>query len=332
MGMTLTQLGHLVAVARTGSFSAAARALGVAQSAVSQSIAALEVDLDVKLLDRTPRSCRLTPLGEQFLADAQRIVRDAEDSRQRIRRAGRAGEGRLVLGLTGGLSGLLTEKLLGYAKAEKAGVAALDLAIVEGSVGRLRELLLEDRIDCAITYDVAESDPHLRGRLIAFEPMQLVAHPHTMARLLRPGPVDLSQIARFPLFLPSLKREHGAGRLLAREAEKGGVTLDVRHELQSTSLIRRLLVQDKLAMVGGIGAIADEVASHALEARVVELPAFTRAVCFATHASRQQGPALDRLLQDVERIAAEFLLPAGLWQATRGVYSPPDYALFRKLR
>ena len=73
--MTLVQLTHFVAVARAGSFSAAARSLGVAQSAVSQSIAGLERDLDAKLLDRTSRTCRLTPLGEQFLADAQRATR-----------------------------------------------------------------------------------------------------------------------------------------------------------------------------------------------------------------------------------------------------------------
>jgi LysR family transcriptional regulator, nitrogen assimilation regulatory protein len=329
MAMTLVQLAQFVAVAKAGSFSAAARQLGVAQSAVSQAIAALERDLDAKLLDRTSRNCRLTPLGEQFLADAQRIVRDAEDTRQRIRRAGRSGEGSLVLGLTGGLSGLLTERLLGYVKAEAPG---LDLAVVEGSVGRLRELLLEDRIDCAITYDVTDDDPQLRGRFVAWEPMHLVAHPDTMSRLLQPGPVDLRQIARFPLFLPSLAREHGAGRLLLREAEKEGVTLDIRYELQSTSLIRRLLIQDRLAAVIGVGSIVDEVAAGALAARVVELPAFTRAVCVAARASRQRGPADARLLQGVQQIAADFLLPCRLWRSTRGDYAPPDYELFRRLR
>ena len=327
--MTLVHLAQFVAVSRAGSFSAAARQLGVAQSAVSQSIAALERDLDAKLLDRTSRSCRLTPLGESFLADAQRIVRDAEETRQRIRRAGRGGAGGLVLGLTGGLSGLLTERLLGYVKTQAPG---LDLAVVEASVGRLRELLLEDRIDCAITYDVSEDDSQLRGRFVAWEPMHLVAHPETMARLLQPGPVDLRQVARFPLFLPSLAREHGAGRLLMQEAAKEHVTLDTRYELQSTSLIRRLLIQDRLAAVIGIGAIADEVASGALAARVVHVPAFTRAVCVATRASRQAGPADARLLQGVQQIAANFLLPCRLWRAVRGEYAEPDYELFRRLR
>jgi LysR family nitrogen assimilation transcriptional regulator len=327
--MTLVQLIHFVTVAKAGSFSGAARILEVAQSAVSQSIAALERDLDAKLLDRTSRTCRVTPLGEQFLVDAQRIVRDAEDTRDRIRRAGRAGEGHLVLGLTGGLSGLLTERLLGYVMTQAPG---LDIAIVEGSVGRLRELLLEQRIDCAITYEVAQDDPQLRGRFIAFEPMHLVAHPEVASRLLKPGPIDLAQIARFPLFLPSLLREDGAGRLLAHEAAKHHVTLDIRYELQSTSLMRRLLVQDKLATVIGIGSIVDEVASGELTARVVELPAFTRAVFLATQASRQPGPAEARLLQAVQQIAADFLLPCGLWRTARGQFTRPDYELFRRLR
>jgi len=58
-------------VVRSGSFSGAARTLGVTTTAVSKSVARLEQRLDVRLLNRTTRSVHLTAEGEQFYALVQ---------------------------------------------------------------------------------------------------------------------------------------------------------------------------------------------------------------------------------------------------------------------
>ncbi len=63
----LSQLQVFVTVARTLSFGAAARELGVTTSAVSQTIRQLEARLDVVLLARTTRSVALTDAGRQLL-------------------------------------------------------------------------------------------------------------------------------------------------------------------------------------------------------------------------------------------------------------------------
>jgi DNA-binding transcriptional LysR family regulator len=76
--MTLDQLRALAAVAETGSFSAAARKLGRVQSAVSQSIQALETSLGVGLFDRSGRTPTLTDTGRVILADALHLLRGAE--------------------------------------------------------------------------------------------------------------------------------------------------------------------------------------------------------------------------------------------------------------
>lgn len=324
-------MSHFIAVARGGSFSAAARSLGLAQSAVSQSVAALERELGIQLLTRTSRTCRVTALGEEFLADAEQVTKLVEAATHRMRRAARQAEHRLVLGLTGGLSGLVTERLLNAAMGSSTD-RSLDLTIMEGSVGRLRELLLEGRIDCALTYGVREDDPELKSRLVAYEPMHLIAHPDIMQRFLLPGPVDLRQVARFPLFLASIAREAGGGQLLAREAEKHGIKLDLRYELQSTSVIRRLLIQDKLATVIGLGAVVDDLASGDLVSRVVELKAFSRSVGLAMAISRPFGPAEARLFERICDIAGQFLLPCGIWHREQDDFSAPSFELFRTLR
>jgi len=61
------QLQAFLAIARTGSFSAAARELGVSRSAVSQSVRQLEEQLSVVLVQRTTRSVALTNAGRQLV-------------------------------------------------------------------------------------------------------------------------------------------------------------------------------------------------------------------------------------------------------------------------
>jgi LysR family transcriptional regulator, low CO2-responsive transcriptional regulator len=72
--MTLTQLNAFVLVARLGSVRAAASALGVSESAVSQAITALRQDLGDQLITRSQVGMTLTPGGARLLGTASQIV------------------------------------------------------------------------------------------------------------------------------------------------------------------------------------------------------------------------------------------------------------------
>jgi LysR family transcriptional regulator, low CO2-responsive transcriptional regulator len=72
--MTLTQLNAFVLVARLGSVRAAAGALGVSESAVSQAITALRQDLGDQLITRSQVGMTLTPGGTRLLGTATQIV------------------------------------------------------------------------------------------------------------------------------------------------------------------------------------------------------------------------------------------------------------------
>lgn len=65
-----------LAVARSGQFLAAARQMRLDHATVGRRISALEEALGVKLFDRRPTGCVLTPPGERFLASAERIEAD----------------------------------------------------------------------------------------------------------------------------------------------------------------------------------------------------------------------------------------------------------------
>lgn len=81
--LTLDQLRVLVAVVETGSFSAAARRLRRVQSAVSQSVQALEGTLRLSLFDRTGRRPLPTEAGRVIIEDARLMLKQAEVLRAR---------------------------------------------------------------------------------------------------------------------------------------------------------------------------------------------------------------------------------------------------------
>ena len=72
--MTLTQLNAFVLVARLGSVTAAANALGVSEPAVSQALSALRLHLGDQLVSRGPSGMTLTAGGSRLLATASQIV------------------------------------------------------------------------------------------------------------------------------------------------------------------------------------------------------------------------------------------------------------------
>jgi DNA-binding transcriptional LysR family regulator len=77
-GVSLDQLRAFIAAVDEGSFSAGARKLHRAQSAVSELVSNLEAQLAVVLFDRSERYPRLTPAGIQLVADARSVVANVD--------------------------------------------------------------------------------------------------------------------------------------------------------------------------------------------------------------------------------------------------------------
>ncbi len=75
---TIKQLRYLVALADHLHFGRAARACYVSQSTLSAGIQELEALLDADLVDRNRRRVSLTPLGEQVVAQARRVLEEVE--------------------------------------------------------------------------------------------------------------------------------------------------------------------------------------------------------------------------------------------------------------
>ena len=75
--LSLDQLRVLVAIADAGSFSAAGRRIGRAQSAISQAVAGLEATQGVQLFDRSGHRPRLTEIGRLLVEQARMVLASA---------------------------------------------------------------------------------------------------------------------------------------------------------------------------------------------------------------------------------------------------------------
>ncbi len=98
IGVTLKHLRYFDALARHSHFGRAADACAITQPALSLQIKELETVLNAPLVERTARQIRLTPLGEEFLDRARKILSEVDELVELARSAEGSFKGSLRLG------------------------------------------------------------------------------------------------------------------------------------------------------------------------------------------------------------------------------------------
>src|SRR5262249_19541175 len=96
--MDLRDLRYFIAIASSGSMTAAAKALRVAQPTLTVAMQSLEEELGTLLLVRERNGVRLTVTGQELLGHANEVLRLLESAEQRIKGLERADEGSFILG------------------------------------------------------------------------------------------------------------------------------------------------------------------------------------------------------------------------------------------
>lgn len=189
-GVSLDHLRTFVAAADNGSFSAAGRAIGRAQSVVSQSIANLEVQLGVTLFERVGRYPRLTMQGINLLADARRVVTaaDAMKAKARSFSAGLEPELSIVVDVMFPQR-CLTDALGSF----KQRFPSTPLRLHVEALGRVAELVLDGGCSLGITGTLPFLPPGLAAERLFNEDMVTVVAPGSPLAG-RPGPVALRDV------------------------------------------------------------------------------------------------------------------------------------------
>ena len=102
--LTPDALTMMDAIARTGSFAAAAREMGKVPSALTYNVRQLEEALDVLLFDRRSRQARLTAAGEELLNEGRRLLEQMDAVANRVKRVATGWETQLTIAVDAVLS------------------------------------------------------------------------------------------------------------------------------------------------------------------------------------------------------------------------------------
>lgn len=168
--MNLEGLRYAQAVAETKSFSAAARAYGVTQPALSNGIAKLEERLGDRLFDRSPRGVTQTAFGARILPLIERALTALDAVAAEARRLNDPGEQKIRMGL----SPLIGSHLVARAFSTVCELPVpRDLVLREANMQELRECLLAGRLDIILIPAVAAM-PRFEHRVIDVEPIVVV--------------------------------------------------------------------------------------------------------------------------------------------------------------
>lgn len=260
-GLSLDQLRTFIAAADQGSFSAAGRKLGRAQSVVSQTLANLEAYTGVVLFDRAGRYPVLTEAGRALLADARTAVSGVDQFKARAR------------GLAGGLEPELSvvidvmlpiEVVTDAVTAFHAAFPSVPLRLYVEALGAVIAPVLDGRCALAIVASLPVLPHDLVRELLWSVPMVFVASPrHPLASHGNPISQDvladhvqlvltdrstLSKDREFAVFSPKTWRlaDLGAKHAFLRSGLGwGGMPLHlVRDDLASGALVRLDIVNE----------------------------------------------------------------------------------------
>ena len=196
--ITLDQLRVLVTIADAGSFTAAARRLRRAQSAVSHAVAALEAQLDLALFDRHTRRPNLTPAGQAVLAEARGVLERAERLAVRARSLvqGLEAELSLAVGVV-----LPTPRLVGALEAFRDAFPSVRLTLHVEEIGGVAALVRTGRCGLGVSGPLG-LDEGLVRRSVGWAPVVAVAEArHPLAAL--PPPISDAALQEHRQLVPS---------------------------------------------------------------------------------------------------------------------------------
>ena len=257
----------LLAIARTGSLSQAAREVGVSQQAISSRIRALEAQTGVPLVSRTAYGSTLTPAGVVVAGWADRLVDVARelDAGLAALRDDRRARLRISASLT------IAEQLLpGWLVSQGAVARRRGEEPAEVVLTATNSVTVIDRVrsgDADLGFTEGPTIPKgLRSKVIGHDELVVVVRPdHPWARRRR-HPVTPTELAGTPL----VSREEGSGTrhaltvALANALGAATAGIPVALVLSTTSAVRAAVVAGAGPAVLSELAVSDDLASGRL--------------------------------------------------------------------
>lgn len=256
---TVTNFRTFMAVAQAGSFSAAARGLGLATSVITKRIDQLEWRAGQQLFERSTRRLKLTDQGQRLLPVAQRIVQDVDDAFRTVLGQPQRLEGHLRIKVPTTLAVVYLNAVLADFQCRHADVS-MDVVVIDRPVN-----LVEEGFDIAVGMLPPSFDTVVETGLSPLARHALAAPGYLQAHGVPDHPTDLAQ-HRLLNFQPT-------GPTWTFTGPQGPIRIEVKSHLSTND--GNALLQATLQGVG-IAVLSSYMTGAALRAgRLVQvLPAF----------------------------------------------------------
>ena len=286
--MNLHQLRTFLAVAHTGSFTAAAREVHLTQPTVSSGVAELERSMGVRLFNRNGRRISLTLEGRQLLAYAEQIQDLVVEARDRVGRGDPSGaEGFRFGAIDAAVIYLIPDLLRDY----HTRFPEVEVTVQVDASRFLVEEILADRSEFALITLPFENAKIATIPIYQDTMPLVVGSRHPMASRRR---VRLEEVAAETLIL--FHRESVSRRLVDAYFAEAGLTPGRVMEMSSPEAMRKLVE-------AGVGSsflpsltVQESVEGGTLKTLAVSGVALSRQIGGAWRRGRYFGPAIEALL------------------------------------
>lgn len=288
--MEIRQLRAFVAIADSGTFTAAAQQVHVTQAAISMQIRQLETELGAKLFVRAPRRVVLTEAGEQLLQRARHILRDHDAAVDEVAELAGTQRGRLRIGSA---SAVVTTdvlpKLLQEIRRQHTGA---NISLVSGTSDALVHQLLNGELDLAFVSLPVEARGIHTERL---SQDQLVAIASPRHRLAKQRTVSAYTLAGEKLILG--ERGGNTRRLIDQFFAQAGVSPHVSMELSRQAAIRRMVEEDMGVGVVPLQSVSEAVAKGRLVRWWIEGAQINWELGVAKHIGGYESPIMETFIK-----------------------------------
>lgn len=239
--MELRHLRYFVAVAEEGSLTTAAeRRLHTAQPSLSRQIRDLEVEVGVKLLERSARGIELTAAGRTFLDHARLALLQVEAAGDAARRAAQPEKAAFVIGFLTGAEVVWLPEALRILREEQPGV---EITLSSQSSPDLAGALMRGKVDVAFLRREAQA-PGLAFKMLVKEPLVAVLPVgHRLAAQKEVSPRDIEG----ETYISPTRAAPVLKAVIESYAAKSGIALKAQYDAENLSSAMSLV-----ASTGGV--------------------------------------------------------------------------------
>jgi LysR family transcriptional regulator, nitrogen assimilation regulatory protein len=294
-------LRYVITVAEEGGFTAAARKLRIAQSAISRQVSSLEEELGGRLFLRQKNGIEVTEAGQRFLQHAREILTSMGHARDEISSLLGEPSGSVVIGVPPTAGETLMPELFRICS-EK--LPAIRLHVRESYSAATYEAVLRKELDMGLVHDPEPLEELLILPLVS-EQMHFITH----ADRDLPDRIPCSWLQDRGLILPDAA--FGLRDLLERYAARNDLKLNITAAVNGVSITKAMVAAGLGSTVLSKSAITHEASRSILASRPL-YPELSWQLCLIMRADRAGNRSFSELHRVMKQVV-ETLSQQNVW-------------------